>query len=81
MGNFVLAEVKNRPTYTVGKIIEALQIFGSDSELRREPDLVLLSLYKTGEAIIPYYMPGLSEASEYVLSDFHVSVCDLRDCF
>ena len=42
---FVLVEMKNRRNYVVGKVIEALQIYGSDTELQREPDMILLSLY------------------------------------
>ena len=76
-GGFVFANVKDDSRPKVGKVLEILQICGSDSELRREPDVVLLSLYSVGESVSPYCMPGLSETEEYSLVEFNVSLCFL----
>lgn len=81
VGNFVFAYISGRSTTSAGKIVEALQIYGSDSELRREPDLALVSLYKTGAATSPYYMPELLEASKYTVIDFSVRASHFKEVF
>lgn len=73
IGSFLFADISNRAGMSVGKVIEALQIYGSDSEYRREADVILISLYRTGEAVLPYYMPELSQSNESVLIEFLVS--------
>ena len=74
--NFVFANISSCNGLSIGKVVEALQILGSDSELRREPDLVLLALYRVGTPTPQYCMPALSDTKGYVLIEFSVYSCN-----
>ena len=56
---------------SIGKVIEILQVMGSDSEIERRPDYILLSLYDT----VPsekFRMPKLVKSAFYLLADYKV---------
>ena len=64
---------QRRNSLSVARVVEILQLIGSESEFSRQPDLILLSLYNTGPLAETYRLPILIESRNFALSPYKVS--------
>ena len=65
LGTYAFVKLPGYQTLAVVKVLEILQVSSPGAELGREPDLILVSIYKIGDVVLPYCMLGLVETNEY----------------
>lgn len=73
LNHFIIASNSKDKTLFVGRVLEILQVPSSPSELRREPNFLLLTIYSSNAVAENYMMLRLSNTGTYVLTEF--SVC------
>ena len=76
VNEWVLLEVDSRRNkgLLVGKVLEVLQIAGFNGELVRQPDIVLVEIYRTSKTRTRYYMPRLERTDFHVMALYSVRV-------
>ena len=70
IGDYIIVS-KSDSRFSVGKVLEILQVNGSEAELERRPDYVLLSICDTAPSEM-YRMPKLLKTALCLLGDYKV---------
>ena len=56
----------------IGKVLELIQVVGSEAKVERRPDYILLTLYDT-VASEKFRMPKLVKSAIHLLADYRVT--------
>ena len=59
-------------SFSIGKVVEILQFYGSNAEILHQPDLILIHLYAVSGIAEMYQMPQLVNGRMYALLKFKV---------